>query len=564
MNRRELLLFFLIFFSFLYFFHSPPYHNINSRLDLVYAMVDKGTFVIDDYHRNTIDKAFFKGHYYSDKAPGLSLFGALIYWLLKLLTKGHSLSPEIVRYLMRVFTISLPSALLGLFFYRFLSHLTKKEALKITLTLGYSLGTLAFVYSTLFYGHQLAAVLAFSAFCLVFINRTSLKSGYLAFSGFLMGYAFITEYSTGIIYLLFLLYLWGCLISKRRIGYFILGSLAPILFLFFYNYTCFGHPFVFGYAYEVIPSFRKEMGAGLMGLTHPSLHSLFLITLSPARGIFWLSPFLLLSFPGLYRLFRNRVYRREFFLFSGIITGYRLFNCSYYLPGGGWAPGARHLVPALPFLCASSILVLERQGIIFRKIFVSLVFLSLLFIFLVVSTSPHVPPVFTNTLFEFSLPLFLKGHLAQNGGMLLGIPGALSLSPLLLLFGILFFLLRKGLPKRRKEKERKGISVNFLICLGILLLMGVMARIGVQERAVKHHFLGVVYQDKNQLCEAKEEYEKALDMEPDFYLSYNQLALLYFKEGKEDKAIKMWKKSLKINPRQPAIWKILKINKGEL
>lgn len=557
MNKRELLLFLLIFFSFLYFFHSPPYHNINSRLDLVYAMVDKGTFVIDDYHQNTIDKAFFKGQYYSDKAPGLSLFGALLYRFLKLLTKGHSLSPEMVRYLIRIFTISLPSALLGLLFYRFLGHFTKKEALKITLTLGYSLGTLAFIYSTLFYGHQLATTLAFSAFCLVFINKTLLKNGYLALSGFLMGYALITEYSTGIIYLLLLVYLWGSLISKKRIGYFLLGSSAPVLFLLFYNYTCFGHLLTSGYAYEVIPFFREGMRGGFMGLTRPSLYSLFLITFSPARGIFWLSPFLLLSFPGLYHFFRSKEYRREFFLFSGIIAGYLLFNCSYYLPGGGWAPGPRHLVPMLPFLCASSIFALKRQSIIFRKIFVSLILLSLLFIFLVVSTSPHVPPVFTNTLFEFSLPLFLKGQLAQNGGMLLGIPEVLSLLPLLLLLGILFFLLRKGLPKRRKEKERKGSLINFLICLGIILLVGVMAQIGVQEKTAKYHFLGVVYQDKNQLCEAKEEYEKALDMEPNFYLSYNQLAAIYFKEGKESEAIEMWRKSLKIKPNQPRIQAII-------
>ncbi|MCK4649173.1 tetratricopeptide repeat protein, partial [bacterium] len=376
-------------------------------------------------------------------------------------------------------------------------------------------------------------------------------------------YAFITEYSTGIIYLLLLVYLWGSLISKKRIRYFLLGSSAPILFLLFYNYTCFGHPFTSGYAYEVIPSFREGMRGGFMGLTHPSLYSLFLITFSPARGIFWLSPFLLLSFPGLYHFFRSREYRREFLLFSGIIAGYFLFNCSYYLPGGGWAPGPRHLVPMLPFLCVLPIFALEKQGVTFRKIFVPLVLLSLLFIFLVVSTSPHVPPVFTNTLFEFSRPLFLKGQLAQNGGMLLGTPEALSLLPLLLLLGILFFLLRKGLPKKRKEKERKGSLINFLICLGIILLVGVMAQIGVQEKAVKHHFLGVVYQDKNQLYEAKEKYAKALDMKPDFYLSYNQLAAIYLQEGKESEAIEMWKESLKINPRQPTIWKILKLKKRE-
>ena len=41
-----------------------------SRLDLTKAIVHHGSFVIDDYVKNTIDWSYAGGHYYTNKAPG--------------------------------------------------------------------------------------------------------------------------------------------------------------------------------------------------------------------------------------------------------------------------------------------------------------------------------------------------------------------------------------------------------------------------------------------------------------------------------------------------------------
>src|SRR5579863_6011358 len=64
------LLGFVIFFSFIYFYEGGGW-NQNSRFDLLRAIVERHTLQIDAYHENTQDKAHFRGHYYSDKAPGL-------------------------------------------------------------------------------------------------------------------------------------------------------------------------------------------------------------------------------------------------------------------------------------------------------------------------------------------------------------------------------------------------------------------------------------------------------------------------------------------------------------
>src|ERR1700745_2124466 len=59
-----------IFLSFIYFYEGGGW-NQNSRFDLLRAIVERHTLQIDAYHENTQDKAHFRGHYYSDKAPGL-------------------------------------------------------------------------------------------------------------------------------------------------------------------------------------------------------------------------------------------------------------------------------------------------------------------------------------------------------------------------------------------------------------------------------------------------------------------------------------------------------------
>ena len=50
-----------------------------SRLDLTKAIVHHGSFVIDDYVKNTIDWSYAGSHYYTNKAPG---FPSLPYLLL--------------------------------------------------------------------------------------------------------------------------------------------------------------------------------------------------------------------------------------------------------------------------------------------------------------------------------------------------------------------------------------------------------------------------------------------------------------------------------------------------
>ena len=61
----------LSFFFAASYVHQPPSRcpTAISRLDLLHA-VARGSVCIDAYHTNTSDKSEFRGHFYSDKAPG--------------------------------------------------------------------------------------------------------------------------------------------------------------------------------------------------------------------------------------------------------------------------------------------------------------------------------------------------------------------------------------------------------------------------------------------------------------------------------------------------------------
>ena len=76
MRRVWQAVFVLLFLTYAYCRQSPSDSNALTRTALAVAILEDGTACIDKYQAATCDKAFFAGHYYPDKAPGLS-FAAL-------------------------------------------------------------------------------------------------------------------------------------------------------------------------------------------------------------------------------------------------------------------------------------------------------------------------------------------------------------------------------------------------------------------------------------------------------------------------------------------------------
>src|SRR3981189_769254 len=116
LRRRALLISATVFISYAYFYQGGGW-NQNSRFDLVRAMVERGTLRIDAYHENTQDKAYYQGHYYSDKAPGVALLALPAAAIARPLLRATGVDPAspsslvATSYLVTIFAVALPAAL---------------------------------------------------------------------------------------------------------------------------------------------------------------------------------------------------------------------------------------------------------------------------------------------------------------------------------------------------------------------------------------------------------------------------------------------------------------------
>mgnify|MGYP005860195557 CR=1 FL=1 len=107
-------------------------------------------------------------------------------------------------------------------------------------------------------------------------------------------------------------------------------------------------------------------------------------------------------------------------------AAYFLLCSSYFLWDGGHSLGPRHFVPALPLLLWP--LILSADSNVVR----ALTGVSVATILIPTAAFPFVDNTISNPWLSHFLPAWTTGPLNNNWGMLFGLPGALSLAPLLI------------------------------------------------------------------------------------------------------------------------------------
>ena len=408
MNRKEVILVLFLLTCFTFFVQWSGAEQ-RSFFNLILAVNNDHSLQIDRYESSTPDKAFYNGHYYSDKAPGLSFLGVPVYAVINRmqdLARPGLLLPYVI-YIVSAFVVSVPAALLALFILRFLRRLGFSEAQAFATTLVMALGTLAFPFSTLFFSHQTAAFFAFAAFYLLFAARTEKparsKATLLLFAaGALAGASVLCEYPMALMALVLFVYALACVDDKKRALAYIAGGVAPALLLMAYNYAAFEHPLHFSYFYEA-NTWAQVHQQGFLGLGAPQLSTLMTVLVG-ARGLFTLSPVLLLALYGLWLMIRDRQWRAEGLLFAACCAIYLVMTAGYKVPPTDiWTPGPRFLVPVLPMLAAPLAFAARR----WRWLFAGLGALSVAIMFLATAANPQIPPEVANPLFQSWLPGFL-------------------------------------------------------------------------------------------------------------------------------------------------------------
>lgn len=375
-----LAVFAVLLLTYGYFIRTARDENSNSRLGLIFAVAREGRLTIDSFHQHrwlhTIDKAYHGGHYYSDKAPGTAVLGVLAYAPVYHAARALGLDTDTwsafsrTKYFLTVIVAGIPSALAGAMLYAFLFRTTGDTWRSYLATISIAVGTMVLPFSTLLFGHTLAAACLLVAFLMAVGWRRSDQPNrvhYFAALGLLLGLAILTEYTAALAAVPVLLYLFvsGAIGPRRRlarssIAAVLVGFAVPLALYAAYSIACFGSPFTTGYIHEADEAFRATHAVGVVGVSRPRLDVLYYLTFHPIRGIFLLSPVLLVSLAGLAAMASRREWRAEALLVAVIVAAFFLMNAGFGWWWAGWSFGPRLLIPMLWLLALPLVFVSPR------------------------------------------------------------------------------------------------------------------------------------------------------------------------------------------------------------
>jgi hypothetical protein len=441
---RGSLVFLLLFLCYAYFLPRADRSDwaASARADLVRAVADRGVLHIDDYHENTGDKAYYDGHYYAVGSIGPSLLALPGYLAVRPLLSRIAKPERRARAALWVMTLtaaSLPGALLGVLVYLMATRFTANESHALLLALTYGLATAAFPYSKALFQHQASALGVFGGYYLLWrVVRERAAPWRLYAAGGLFGLGLVSEYPMVLPIALLLLWAWVESEDRRMLHRLAWGGLPLVLLFAGYNAAISGTPLPVGYLYHL--EYRSVHAEGFMGLTRPTWEALYGITVSPYRGLLFLSPVIALAVPGLVLIWRDPRERRTAALLAAIAAAFVLYVASYSYWSGGDAIGPRFLVPALPFLMLPMAYSLDAllprpAG---RWLVAILIGVSALNVWAQSIAGQRYPPeefrgaLVTNPTTQWALPLLREGDVALNLGMLLRLHGPTSLLPLVL------------------------------------------------------------------------------------------------------------------------------------
>jgi hypothetical protein len=420
----------------------------------------------------------------------VGLLGVPVYVVLKTLAgwEAEAVSNDTLLRWMRIALAGLPTAGIALLLFYLLGFLELSREKRLYLMLAYGLGTIAFPYGVLLFGHQLATLCLVGAFA--FIQRQSRSPGTLppAGCGLLLGCALLVEYTT--LLLVVPLAAYAVYASPRRLKDTCLGlagSLLPVLLLMGYHTSCFGSPLASGYGFLVHGHFAAVHDRGLWGMVTPSFSRLGTILFSPNKGLWFYSPWLLLAIPALVMaIARPRLpeWRPAWIALAAGSLFYLLFAMSLQLTAWGWSLGPRHLCPLMPFWVLAIGTLLRRSPpwpVWTMRALRVLVPFSVVAIALPTATFGGFPPDFNNPLADFSVRLLATGCLSPSVGTAVGLsPGLAALPFWLALAAGIFWL---TWPKTGLALE-KALSLGLAAALLGLVLFTTGPSSPREERAL--------------------------------------------------------------------------------
>ena len=319
-----------------------------SRLALSAALVEQRTIVIDRYEETLgVDFAEREGHLLSDKAPGQPFLAAPVYAVGRALGLESAARERPIgnrtMWWVSLWSSAVPGAVLAV--------LLRRAALRVAPPLAATAGALAVAtgsmllpFSSLLFGHVLAALLGFATYLLARDPRASAQR--LVAAGVVGGAAVRVEYTGAIV--VGVVGVLALLRHRDRVAWFVAGGVPAAVLLGAYNAAAWGSPFRFSYRFS--GSFGDVHATGLFGARIPSPATTFEVLVGE-RGLLTLTPVVLVGLVGSVLLVRRGGRAREHGAVALVVFAlYALLQSGWVNPTGGASPGPRYVVPALPFL----------------------------------------------------------------------------------------------------------------------------------------------------------------------------------------------------------------------
>ena len=191
----------LTFVSLLFYTPHADNSQVVTRLGLTLSIVEHGTLSIDRFADYTVDKALVSGHYYADKAPGLSLLAVPPVWLVKTVLdllgiKVDSSDAAVFKFYAQIATliaVALPASIAAALVFLMAVQLGASQQSAVFGSLAIAVASPFFFWSTTFFAHSLVGSL------IVFILAIAIHQRRWDFGrglaiGVLVGFTVVVEF----------------------------------------------------------------------------------------------------------------------------------------------------------------------------------------------------------------------------------------------------------------------------------------------------------------------------------------------------------------------------------
>jgi hypothetical protein len=452
-HRRDWFWFAIVLAMYAYpFAHFEILRSPNelSRLYQVRAIVDDGTVAVNgpvERYGSMGDLSEFEGRMYPNKAPGISFLGAGVYAVVKLLAGGaEQVTNRGLLYFLRLLCCALPTALLVIPLRRYAARVSGDERAALAATLTYAFGSLAFTYGTLFFSHQLAAVLLGASFLALEYAKRRSGAQWLVLGGLSAAYAVVVEYTAAPVAAALGIYVIATQANRVRGALLFAAGAIPCAFvLMAYHNAAYGSPLATGYTHVQNQVFKSWHEQGFMGVSTPRLTSLLGNLFSTGRGLFAFAPAFLIALPGLWWMRTSN--RADARLTTFVLGFYCFLAASFLYQAWGWMLGPRHLTPLMPFLVAPlavGIARLREMGWL-GGVAGGLCAASIVITGVGTVVYPHIPEEFSGAIAHLIWPLLSNGYLPYNvAEMVLGRVAIMSWVPWFLGLGLIADVVLRG------------------------------------------------------------------------------------------------------------------------